>query len=199
MCLVMECHLPVHVTLTEHLDLDLLGLDWIESLHLQEQPLTTSCDRTSVNDIVSTAISNRLQQKFPIVFTEGLGLCTRIEAELILHPNVRPVFRPKRPVPHAVEASIDQELSRLETQGIITPVNYSKWAAPIVVIKKPNGTIRLCADFSTGLNAALEEYQYPLPIPRDLFSKLNGGKVFAKIDLAEAYLQVSSQPRLTRN
>ena len=39
------------------------------------------------------------------------------------------------------------EISRLEAEGIISRVNYSEWAAPTVVIKKPNGRIRICADF----------------------------------------------------
>ncbi|KAK4467570.1 hypothetical protein MN116_000277, partial [Schistosoma mekongi] len=40
------------------------------------------------------------------------------------------------------------------------------------------------------LNAALEQHHYPLPVPADLFTMLNGGKFFAKLDLADAYLQV---------
>ena len=50
--------------------------------------------------------------------------------------------------------------------------------------------MRICADYSTGLNAALDSHHYPLPIPEDLFTQLNGGTCFAKIDFADAYLQV---------
>ena len=50
--------------------------------------------------------------------------------------------------------------------------------------------IRVCADFSTGLNAALKDYHYLLSIPEEVFNKLNGGKVFSKIDLSEAFLQI---------
>ena len=48
----------------------------------------------------------------------------------------------------------------------------------------------MCADFSTGLNAALKDYHYPFPSP-EVFKKLNGGKFFSKIDLSDAYLQIS--------
>ena len=41
-----------------------------------------------------------------------------------------------------------------------------------------------------GLNAALKDYHFPLPSPKEVFNELNGGKVFSKIDLSEAYLQI---------
>ena len=44
------------------------------------------------------------------------------------------------------------------------------------------------------LNGATEKHQYPLPVPEDLFTKLNGGKYFAKLDLSDAYLQVEVDP-----
>ncbi|RTG86513.1 uncharacterized protein DC041_0012202 [Schistosoma bovis] len=95
--------------------------------------------------------------------------------------DVKPVFRPKRQVPYAAIDKVDKELDRLEKFGVIQPVNYSAWAAPIVVVQKANGVIRLCADFSTGLNDALENHSYPLPLPEDLFIKLNGGRFFLNL------------------
>lgn len=61
---------------------------------------------------------------------------------------------------------VEAELERLKQEGVLTSVAYSEWATPIVTIKKPNGSIRMCADFSTGLNEALEKYEYPLPTSR---------------------------------
>ena len=135
-----------------------------------------------------------LQVRFTELFQPGLGLCSTTEAVLRLQPEVTPVFRPKRPVPYASLPSVDTELQRLETKGVLVPVSYSSWAAPIVVVKKSNGSIRICADFSTGLNAALQQHHYPLPSPDDLFTTLPGGTYFAKLDLADAYLQISVAP-----
>ena len=78
--------------------------------------------------------------------------------------------------------------------GILSKVEFSEWAAPTVYIRKKSkeksAHTRVCSDFSTGLNAALKDYYYPLPTPEEVFNKLNGGKVFSKIDLSEAYLQI---------
>ena len=73
--------------------------------------------------------------------------------------------------------------------GILSKVEFSEWAAWTVYIRKKSKEIRVRADFSTGLNAALKDYHYPLPSLEKVFNKLNGGKVFSKIDLSEAYLQ----------
>ncbi|XP_058456691.1 uncharacterized protein K02A2.6-like [Malaya genurostris] len=74
--------------------------------------------------------------------------------------------------------------------NIITPVNYSEWAAAVVVVRKANGAIRVCGDYSTGLNSALQPHQYPLPLPEDTFAKLANCEVFSQIDLSDAFLQV---------
>ncbi|XP_061510157.1 uncharacterized protein K02A2.6-like [Anopheles gambiae] len=86
---------------------------------------------------------------------------------------------------------VDAELERLETNGIISPVQFSDWAAPIVVVRKSdNVSVRVCGDYSTGLNNALECDRHPLPHPDDLFAELAGARYFTHLDLSDAYLQV---------
>ncbi|XP_055527930.1 uncharacterized protein K02A2.6-like [Wyeomyia smithii] len=89
-----------------------------------------------------------------------------------------------------MEAVVEDELKRLVNLGIITPVTYADWAAPIVVVRKPDRSVRICADFSTGLNSALEANNYPLPLPEDIFNRMANCKMFSHIDLLDAYLQV---------
>ena len=173
--------------------LDLLGLDWIEKLGLLDAPIRDICNQVQFDPTASNMTQDLLHQ-FSEIFNDCLGHCRLYPVSLHLRPNSQPVFRPKRPVPHAALQLVDAELQRLEQEGVLVPVSYSRWAAPIVVVKKPSGAIRICADFSTGLNACLESNGYPLPAPEDLFTLLNGGKCFAKLDLAEAYLQLELTP-----
>ena len=72
-----------------------------------------------------------------------------------------PVFRLKSPVPYALVEIIDKELGRLEKLGVIEKNDYSPWAAPTVYVKKTNNKIRICADYSTGLNECLKELNTP--------------------------------------
>ena len=93
----------------------------------------------------------------------------------------------KRNVPFAAIGKIDEELDGLEKVGILSKVIFSEWAAPTLYVRKKFNQIRICADFSTGLNTVLKDYHYPLPTPEEVFNKLNDGVVFSKVDLSDAY------------
>ena len=56
--------------------------------------------------------------------------------------------------------------------------------------KKANGKVQICADYLIGLNNSLDAHQYPLPVPEDILTKLNGEKGFAKIHFCNAFLQL---------
>uniref|UniRef100_A0A914WIF7 RNA-directed DNA polymerase n=1 Tax=Plectus sambesii TaxID=2011161 RepID=A0A914WIF7_9BILA len=172
-------------------DVRVMGRSWLnQAVPEQLQDLKLICASIAQPKADATSTITELQAEFPDVFRPGLGRCTKTKAVLQLEPNASPVFRRSRPVPHAAVADVEDELDRLVDMGVLSSTNYSDWAAPIVVVKKSNGRIRLCADYSTGLNDSLKLHQYPLPVPEDIFSTLNGGRYFSLIDFSEAYLQI---------
>ncbi|XGW15781.1 hypothetical protein V3C99_001322, partial [Haemonchus contortus] len=166
----------------------LIGLEWIRANEEMKYHLEMMAAEVKMSSMVK--IEEELKKTYPGVFEEGLGCCTKEQVDLQLNPNVRPVFCNSRPVPHAALEAVNAELERLVRINVIEPVSHSEWAAPIVCVKKQNGKLRICADFSTGLNRALQSYDYPLPIPEDIFASLNGGTIFSQIDLSDAYLQL---------
>lgn len=176
--------------------LNLMGLPWIRSFETQlQQPIATTLTSTvnavqQSQSITAESIINKLKTSFPQVFDKSLGHCNKMRAHLHLKPDVEPVFCRARPVPVGAQAAIDAELDRLQSMQVIKPIDYCRWAAPILAVKKKNGDIRVCIDFSTGLNDALELNRHPLPLTADIFNKLNGAKYFSQIDLKDAYLQI---------
>ena len=77
--------------------------------------------------------------------------------------------------------SVKKDSRDIET-GIQSKVEFSQWVAPTVYVKKKSKEIRVCA--------VLRDYHYPLPSPEEVFTKLKGGKIFSKVDLSDAYLQI---------
>ena len=85
---------------------------------------------------------------------------------------------------------MEEELKRLESEGILSKVEWSDWATPIVPVPKQDGSVRICGGFKGTINPALQAELYPLPRIEDIFANLAGGKKFSKIDLHQAYHQI---------
>jgi len=105
-------------------------------------------------------------------------------------PSVLPKFCKARSLPYALQAKVDQELDRLVAEGILEPVQYAEWAAPIVPVLKSDRSVCICGDFKQMVNKASSVDRYPLPKGEDLFATLSGGRIFSKLDLSHAYQQV---------
>jgi hypothetical protein len=80
------------------------------------------------------------------------------------------------------------QLEELLKKGYIHP-SVSPWGAPVLFVKKKDGTLRLCIDFRQ-LNKVTVKNKYPFPRIDDLFDQLKDAKIFSKIDLRSGYHQV---------
>ena len=85
---------------------------------------------------------------------------------------------------------MEEELDRLVQEGILEPVQFSEWAAPIVPVIKPDKSVRICGDFKLTVNQASKLDRYPIPRIDDLFATLAGGESFTKLDMSQAFQQI---------
>jgi hypothetical protein len=88
--------------------------------------------------------------------------------------------------PELVELKL--KLKEMMDKGYIRP-SVSPWGAPVLFVKKKNGTLRLCIDYRQ-LNKVTIKNKYPLPRINDLFDQLGGASIFSKIDLRSRYHQL---------
>ena len=93
-------------------------------------------------------------------------------------------------MPYALWNKIEVELERLQSDNIVEPVKFSEWAAPIVPVLKPDGSVRIYGDYKVTVNKVSQLHNYPIPSLEDLYTKLSGGKFFMKLDLSHAYKQI---------
>ena len=85
------------------------------------------------------------------------------------------------------------------SEGILEPVQFSDWASNIVaVLKEDRKSVRLCGDFKQTINPVSKLDRYPLPKIEDLFATLSGGKSFTKLDLSQAYQQLTLDEALKK-
>ena len=85
---------------------------------------------------------------------------------------------------------VKQELDRLAQQKIITKVFNCEWACPTVNVMKTDSTVRICGYYSFTVNKCMKLVKYPLPSVEDIITRVGDAKVFSKIDLESAYLQL---------
>jgi hypothetical protein len=89
---------------------------------------------------------------------------------------------------HIELAELKIQLQELLDKEFIRPSN-SPWKAPVLFVKKKDGTFRLCIDYHQ-LNKVTVKNKYLLPWIDDLFDQLKGARVFSKIDLRLGYHQL---------
>ena len=77
------------------------------------------------------------------------------------------------------------QLQELMKQKFIQP-STSPWGAPVLFVKKKDGTLRICIDYR-GLNQMTVKNKYPLPYIEELLDQLQGAKVFSQLNLRQGY------------
>src|SRR6185503_3613179 len=111
-----------------------------------------------------------------------------IEFSIDLISGTSPIA--KRPYRMAAPelAELKKQLEELQQSGFIRP-SLSPWGAPVLFVKKKDGSMRMCVDYRA-LNKVTIKNKYPLPRIDDLFDQLKGAKYFSKIDLRSGYHQL---------
>jgi hypothetical protein len=105
----------------------------------------------------------------------------RIDLEEGSSPPLGPIYSLSPPELEALRAFIDENLR----SGFIRP-STSAHGAPVLFVKKKDGSLRLCVDFR-GLNRILKKDRYPLPLISDLLDAPRKARLYTKIDLRHAY------------
>lgn len=187
----------------------LMGRRWLDRMYPNWRNLMVGPGKTLVesnvnaNVEVANSISSLIRSKYPSLVSS----CSKTfikNHEAMLHINkCIPIFHKAYSVPLRYREKVGEEIDRLEQDGIITTVTHSEWASPVVVVPKPDGSIRLCVDCGVTINQFLKTIHYPMPNIEEIFASLSNCSVFSVLDLTGAYQQLKvsecSKPLLTIN
>ena len=133
-------------------------------------------------------------KEFPDVFPNdisGLPPDREVEFTIDFIPGTKPISIPPYRMAPAELRELKAQLEELLSKGFIGP-SISSWGAPVLFVKKKDGSLRLCIDYRQ-LNRVTIRNQYQLPRIGELFDQLQGSRVYSKIDLRSGYHQLRVQ------
>ncbi|KAI2644823.1 Transposon Ty3-I Gag-Pol polyprotein [Labeo rohita] len=125
--------------------------------------------------------------QFSDVFSTRPGRTNVIKHDIRTPPGVIVRQRPYR-VPEARRHAIEDEIGEMLKLGVIEP-SRSAWSSPIVMVPKPDGTLRFCNDFRR-LNQVSEFDGYLMPRVDELLERLGRARFISTLDLTKGYWQV---------
>ena len=145
----------------------------------------TACQRRKIRNLL---------EKHRKVFSrsdEELGYTDLVEHQIHTKDEI-PLAQPYRSIPPPQLSEVKRHIQDLLNKGIIKE-SHSPYAAPIVIVRKRDGTIRLCVDYRR-LNTKTVRDAYPLPRLLESFDSLSGAQYFSTLDLASGYHQIAMDP-----
>lgn len=140
----------------------LLGRAWIRHLEINLAELDKKQSNSNIQIVLSVDSSSEIITTYQEIFQPKVECIPNATYSLQLREKAKPVFIKEREIPHAVREKVDTELDNLERDGIITKVDVSDWGSPLVIIPKPDGTVRLCVDYKMHVNPCLKDAHYPI-------------------------------------
>ena len=129
----------------------------------------------------------RLVREFEDRFTPRPGMTDIVQHQVKLTSNTPVHCKPYR-LPYATRQELKKDIREMLDLGIIRE-SKSPYASPVVIVKKSDGSNRVCVDYRK-LNKLTVFDPEPMPTAEELFQKTGNDKFFSKIDLSKGYWQI---------
>ena len=163
---------------------NLLGRDLFSKLNIQ-----IVFNANAVSHVPSSVLD-----EFSHYFSDSYQSTVTEQVQIDVDKDADPIFCKPRQIPIRLKDAVKTEIQRLVDCGTLTKVYSAAWASPIVTVYKKDGCLRLCADFSTTVNKYLKPVNAPLVTIDEAIAAVGHAKIFSKLDLASAFLQLPVHP-----
>ena len=111
--------------------------------------------------------------EFSDTFKDTPGCCLTTDCNIELEWDAVPVNLPVRRVPFNIRGGVKDALTRMVDDGVIEPVRDSRWCSPIVPVRKPDGSIRVCVDYRA-VNEVTPLVRHYMPTLDELLERAGG-------------------------
>lgn len=174
----------------------ILGLDFLEknNIEIKYKPRRVIVNNVHFN--CPPSYSNLLEE-FRHLFVDNIGDNggkARVDpVEIKLEPNAKPVYQRNYRMSQEEKDALEKEVEKMLENSVIeevSPDSASKgWNSPVILIRKKDGSWRLCIDFRK-LNIVTLKVAALLPRVEDIVEEVARKKVFSVLDLASGYWQI---------
>ncbi|XP_064472919.1 uncharacterized protein LOC135387751 [Ornithodoros turicata] len=131
--------------------------------------------------------ASQLVRQFSTIMSDVPG-STNLETCRLELSTAKPVHTRQYPLPFAVRTTVEDEIQKMLGLGIIEK-SSSPYNSPVLVVRKPDNTHRLCVDFRR-LNEVLKADAQPIPRADHMFADIGEKKFFTKLDFSKGYWQI---------
>jgi len=130
--------------------------------------------------------------EFREVFNDRPGTYTGAQHEIKLIEGFQPKFNRPYRIPDLLKPEVDRQIEELLKEGKIRPSN-SQYAHPIVLVSKPDKSIRMCVDYRY-VNSGTMHDGYPMARADDLLRKIAPNNYITTLDCTSGYYQIQMKP-----
>lgn len=165
----------------------------------ESYPSSTSCS-SSIVDLGPSKLSDpelllaqKLINDYDDVFSKDdmdVGLTSMVKHRIRLDDS-QPFKQRFRKIPPSMFAEVQKHIQQLLDSDIIRH-SQSPWASNVVLVKKKDGSLRICVDYRQ-LNLRTVKDAYALPRIDDLLEGLGGNVFYSVLDMRKGYHQVDIQ------
>ncbi|XP_074299369.1 uncharacterized protein LOC141630448 [Silene latifolia] len=167
-----------------HLPLRSFSSQWGEDSHYQDKGNSDMCQ------LNNSGILEEVLNEFSDLFEEPKTLPPHRAHDHNIHlkPGTSPINVRPYMYPVIQKDAIEQITKEMLENGVVQH-NQSPFSSPVVLVKKKDGSWRLCVDYRE-LNKHTIKDKFPIPIIDELLDELQGSVIFSKIDLRASYWKI---------
>ena len=144
--------------------------------------------------VYSQGEMDQLLHDYACVFSSTPGEAQVEPFGIKLHENAMPSSRPPYQVPIHLREEVSLEIDKLLQSKIIEPSSSVDWCAPIVPVRKPDKSIRLCVDYRE-LKKVTPLDRHVIPTLPEILDRVGHASVLSKIDLTSGFHQILVEPQ----
>ncbi|GBL78064.1 Retrovirus-related Pol polyprotein from transposon 297 [Araneus ventricosus] len=161
-------------------------IEEVDSLSVLPIDVTPNEVELNIGPDVPNIFKDKVQQSI-LNYVPHKTKTTDVELNILVKSN-EPISHQPRRLPFSEKKIVQTLVAEWLEQGIVEPCS-SEYSSPVVIVRKKDGTPRVCIDYRK-LNKVVVKDRFPLPLIEDILDRLQGSRVFSTIDLKNAFFHV---------